>query len=110
MTSSIEQHRVRVLQGKGRKQRWTAISDIALEALGHYLDSYRGRDEGPLFQTVDGRRMPHHHMNVMFTRHGRKTSVAQVNPHRFRHIFPPGRFAPRPVSWTCSTYWGTPVR
>lgn len=28
-----DQHRVRVLHGKRRKQRWTAISDVALEAL-----------------------------------------------------------------------------
>ena len=26
-------------------------------------------------------------MNVMFTRHGRKAGVSQVNPHRFRHTF-----------------------
>ena len=50
----LEQHRVRVLQGKGRKQRWTAISDVALEALRGYLDGYRVWSDGPLFQTVDG--------------------------------------------------------
>ena len=26
-------------------------------------------------------------MNVMFTRHGLKAGVSQVNPHRFRHTF-----------------------
>ena len=39
------------------------------------------------FQTVDGRPLRNHHMNVMFTRHGRKAGVSQVNPHRFRHTF-----------------------
>ena len=29
-------------------------------------------------------------MNVMFTRHGLKAGVRQVNPHRFRHTSPPG--------------------
>ena len=29
--------RVRVLNGKGRKQRWTAISEVALQALRTYL-------------------------------------------------------------------------
>ena len=38
----FDQHRVRVLQGKGRKQRWTAISDVALEALRGYLDGLPG--------------------------------------------------------------------
>ena len=45
----FDQHRVRVLQGKGRKQRWTAISDVALEALRGYLDGYRGWSDGALF-------------------------------------------------------------
>src|SRR5712691_11076529 len=31
-------HRVRVLQGKGKKQRWTAISNVALAALTTYLN------------------------------------------------------------------------
>ena len=83
----FEQRRVRVLQGKGRKQRWTAISDVALDALREYLERYRNWEDGPLFKTVDGRPIPHHHMNVMFTRHGRKAGVTQVNPHRFRHTF-----------------------
>ncbi len=83
----LDQHRVRVLQGKGRKQRWTAISDVALEALRGYLDGFRGWSDGPLFQTVDGRPLRNHHMNVMFTRHGRKAGISQVNPHRFRHTF-----------------------
>ena len=83
----FEERRVRILQGKGRKQRWTAISDVALDALREYLDHFRGWQAGPLFQTVDGRPIPHHHMNVMFSRHGRKARVTQVNPHRFRHTF-----------------------
>ncbi len=83
----LDQHRVRVLQGKGRKQRWTAISDVALEALRGYLDGFRGWSDGPLFQTVDGWPLRNHHMNVMFTRHGLKAGVRQVNPHRFRHTF-----------------------
>ena len=41
--------------GKGRKQRWTAISEVALEALRTYLADFRGWSEGNLFQTFDGR-------------------------------------------------------
>ena len=43
--------------------------------------------QGHLFQTVDGRPLRNHHMNVMFTRHGLRAGVSQVNPHRFRHTF-----------------------
>ena len=83
----FEEGRVRVLNGKGRKQRWTAISEVALAALRTYLEDYRGWSEGPLFQTFDGRPLRNHHMNVMFTRHGLRAGVSQVNPHRFRHTF-----------------------
>ena len=83
----FEQHRVRVLRGKGRKQRWTAISEVALQALGEYLDVYRGRQEGHLFRTVQGRPLRNHHMNVMFSRHAAKAGVKHGNPHRFRHTF-----------------------
>jgi site-specific recombinase XerD len=83
----FEQHRVRVLQGKGKKQRWTAISDIALEGLNEYLDRFRGRVDGHLFQTVDVRPLKNHHMNLMFTRHAFLAGVSHVNPHRFRHTF-----------------------
>ena len=83
----FDQHRVRVLQGKGRKQRWTAISDVAIEALGLYLDAFRGRAAGPLFQTFDGRPLKNHHMNVIFSRFGSGAGVTHVHPHRFRHTF-----------------------
>lgn len=83
----FDQHRVRVLQGKGRKQRWTAISDIAITCLRDYLDRYRGWQAGRLFQTFDGRPLKNHHMNVMFSRHAFQAGVKQGNPHRFRHTF-----------------------
>jgi integrase len=51
----FEEHRVRVMKGKGRKQRWTAVSEVALSALRTYLDTYRGWQPGRLFQTVKGR-------------------------------------------------------
>ena len=93
----FEEGRVRILQGKGRKQRWTAISEVALEALRGYLDGFRGWSDGPLFQTVDGRPLRNHHMNVMFTRHGVRAGVRQVNPHRFRHTF--ATWAIRASAW-----------
>lgn len=81
------EHRLRVMNGKGRKQRWTGIGEAALAALDTYFDEFRGRSAGPLFQTFDGRPIRNHHMNVMFSRHGFKAGVKQVNPHRFRHSF-----------------------
>ena len=76
----FDQHRVRVLQGKGRKQRWTAISEVALVSLRAYLDDFRGWLDGALFQTFDGRALRNHHMNVMFTRHGVRAGVRTGQP------------------------------
>ena len=76
----FDEGRVRVLNGKGRKQRWTAISEVALEALRTYLEDFRGWSEGHLFQTVDGRPLRNHHMNVMFTRHGVRAGVRPGQP------------------------------
>ena len=100
----FEEGRVRVLNGKGRKQRWTAISEVALAALRTYLEDFRGWSEGHLFQTVDGRPLRNHHMNVMFTRHGvragttldRSTPTASVTP------LLPGRSGSMPASSMCS--------
>jgi site-specific recombinase XerD len=83
----LEQNRVRVLRGKGRKQRWTAISDVALESLRSYLDEFRGWASGNLFQTVDGRPLRSGHLNIMFTRLTQTSGVSHVHPHRFRHTF-----------------------
>ena len=83
----FDEGRVSVLQRKGRKQRWTAISEVALVSLRSYLDDFRGSLDGALFQTFNGRALRNHHMNVTFTRHGRRAGVSQVNPRRFRHTF-----------------------
>jgi integrase/recombinase XerC len=83
----FDQNRIRVLQGKGKKQRWTAISDAALDALVAYLDRYRGWPEGPLFRSVQGRAMRSHHLNVLFSRLAEVAGLRQVHPHRFRHTF-----------------------
>ena len=83
----FEEHRVRVMKGKGRKQRWTAIGEVALNDLRAYLDAYRGWEPGPLFQTVTGRLLRAGHMNIMFTRLSPKAGVSHVHPHRFRHSF-----------------------
>jgi integrase/recombinase XerC len=83
----FQEHRVRVMKGKGRKQRWTAVSEVALSALRTYLDTYRGWQPGRLFQTVKGRPLRAGHLNIIFTRLSEKSGVVHVHPHRFRHTF-----------------------
>ena len=83
----LDQHRVRVLQGKGRK----AALDRDQRGRARSPSRLSGRIPGLVRRASvpDGGRRPlrNHHMNVMFTRHGLKAGVRQVNPHRFRHTF-----------------------
>ena len=89
--------------GKGRKQRWTAISEVALEALRTYLEDFRGWSEGHLFQTFDGRPLRNHHMNVMFTRHGLRAGVSQVQSLPLpSHVCYLGNSESMPASSMCS--------
>lgn len=90
-------------------QRWTAISDSAIQALREYLDRFRGWHEGRLFQSVAGQPLKKHHMNVMFSRHPRRAGVPQGNPHQFRHAFATGRFERQLGNSRCSICSATPA-
>ena len=75
---------VRVI-GKGDKERLVPVGDVALEALGRYLDD---RDRGPLFLSRRGRRLD----RMAAWRVLRKAAVAaglggRVTPHTLRHSF-----------------------
>lgn len=82
-----ERGRVRVLHGKGQKQRWVGLGEQAREALREYLP-VRGDGPGPLFFSMRLKRGMHSHaLNVLFSRLGVRAGVAHVYPHRFRHTF-----------------------
>ena len=102
--SFVDDGGVRVLQGKGRKQRWTAISEVALASLRTYLEDFRGWSEGHLFQTFDGRAASQssHERHVHSSRReglglDRSTPTASVT----RLL--PGRFGSMPASSMSST-------
>ena len=83
-----ERGRVRVLHGKGQKQRWVGLGGRAQEALREYLDGVRGWEPGILFHSMRLRRGMHSNaLNVLLARLGRRAGVAHVHPHRFRHTF-----------------------
>jgi len=79
--------RVRVLHGKGRKQRWVGVSGRTLAALDAYLQDWPAIDDGPLFLSRRGARMHPNALNQLFTKLGRRADVHDVHPHRFRHTF-----------------------
>ena len=82
-----ERGRVRVLHGKGQKQRWVGIGERARAALTDYL-LVRGEAAGPLFLSErSGKGLHSLALNVLFTKLGQQAGVTHVHPHRFRHTF-----------------------
>jgi len=79
--------RVRVLHGKGQKQRWVGFGQDAQAALRTYLVD-RGSEPGPLFlPTRSGHGMKSLALNTILGRIGEEAGVEKVHPHRFRHTF-----------------------
>ncbi len=82
-----ERGRVRVLHGKGQKQRWVGIGEQARAALTDYL-LVRGEAEGQLFLSErSGKGLHSLALNVLFNKLGQQAGVTHVHPHRFRHTF-----------------------
>jgi len=83
-----EHGRVRVLHGKGQKQRWVGLGEDAQRALQTYIGTVRGSEEGPLFlSTKSGLGIRSLVLNTLLRRLGAVAGVAKVHPHRFRHTF-----------------------
>ncbi len=89
----LETARLRVRFGKGNKQRIVPFASACRSALEGYLD-VRGREPGPLFLASNGHGvlMPRvalqpNGLKQMLRRLGRRTGIAKVHAHRFRHTF-----------------------
>jgi site-specific recombinase XerD len=63
--------RLRVLHGKGNKQRVVRFGTKARKALEDYLERFRGREPGPLFLSRYGTRMSSHSVLIFLRRPGR---------------------------------------
>ncbi len=89
----LDAGRLRVLHGKGNKQRTVPFAARCQRTLLHY-QGFRGNDDGPLFLAASG-----HHalkpgvalrsngLKQLLRRLGRQASLPKVHAHRFRHTF-----------------------
>jgi len=77
-----ERHRVRALNGKGKKQRWVGVSDRTLGALRGYIKRYRGVEPGALFRSSKGQALRSHALNVILQRLSARLGLKKVHPHR----------------------------
>jgi site-specific recombinase XerD len=84
-----QHQRVRVLHGKGQKQRWVGIGERTVASLQDYIARFRGAAPGALFLGSRSRAAIKnaHGLNVVFQRIAAASGVDGVHPHRFRHTF-----------------------
>ena len=68
----LEGQRLRVLHGKGNKQRVVRFGTKAKEAVEDYLERFRGREPGPLFLSRYGTRMSSHSVLIFLRRLGKQ--------------------------------------
>ena len=82
----FQRHRMRILNGKMKKQRVVRVGKAVVHALRDYL-RYRGEDTGPLLQSRWGKPLNGPGVFVMMRRLSIWTGVPRIHPHRFRHTF-----------------------
>lgn len=89
---SLIERRVRVV-GKGDKERIVPLADFAATSVEQYLRYERPRDcvDEALFVCLQGKRrgqaMKPEGLRSIFRGRRRKPTLANANPHRFRHTF-----------------------
>jgi site-specific recombinase XerD len=89
----LDAGRLRVLHGKGNKQRTVSFAARCRQALQRYVES-RGDDPGPLFLAAShlhllkpGVALRPNGLKQLLRRLGRQSGLAKVHAHRFRHTF-----------------------
>lgn len=76
--------RVRIRRGKGDKERYTYMNDLAKE---HVLKYLNGRSTGALFMTQRKDRYTKGGVRFLLHSLGDRAGVEDVHPHRFRRTF-----------------------
>lgn len=81
-------HRIKVLHGKGNKQRAVPFGTTAKEALLHYIWRFRENGEGQLFRSSrSGKPLTGNLIRVRMAQLGRLAGILRTHAHRFRHTF-----------------------
>ncbi len=90
---NLEEGRLRILHGKGNKQRIAPFAGRCRQSIETYLE-FRGPKPGPLFCASSGARylrprvpLRSNGLKQMLRRRGREAGIAKVHAHRFRHTF-----------------------
>jgi len=79
--------RLRVRQGKGDRDRTVYLTDLACQALTHYLQLAPGAASAPLLRKADGTSLSHPWLHRHLHALGEAAGVPQLCPHRLRHTY-----------------------
>jgi site-specific recombinase XerD len=84
----LEGQRMRILHGKGNKQRVVAFGEDCRKEILSYLESYRRYRPGPLFVSMKKKQpLQPNAVKQMLRRLGKQSGISRVHAHRFRHTF-----------------------
>lgn len=84
---SIEGNSIRVLSGKGKKERVVYVDNGTLSLLESYL-SERKDDDPALFVNQRGTRLTDRYVEILVKRHAQRAGIKKkVTPHTLRHTF-----------------------
>jgi integrase/recombinase XerD len=71
--------------GKRSKTRSVPVTEQAVNAISAYIEKYRGKKHGPLFQTSTGKRLRREALSRSIGSYARKAGVDNVTAHTLRH-------------------------
>lgn len=84
---SIEGNSIRVLSGKGKKERVVFVDDGTLSLIETYL-SERTDEDPALFVNQRGKRLTDRYVEILVKRHAQRAGIKKkVTPHTLRHTF-----------------------
>ncbi|MGD2251010.1 MAG: tyrosine-type recombinase/integrase [Candidatus Methanofastidiosia archaeon] len=84
---SIEQNRIQVKSGKGKKDRIVFIDNGTVDLINEYI-SERTDDSPALFVNKRGTRLSDRYIEMMVKKHAKRAGIKKkVTPHTLRHTF-----------------------
>lgn len=82
---NVTQNSVTIESGKGNRTRTIPIGSQAHEFISRYIDTYRGRDGGILFQNFYKQKISRVHLYRLICEYAKQAGIDNFTPHSFRH-------------------------
>jgi site-specific recombinase XerD len=83
----LQARRLLIRQGKGQRDRMVYLSDLACQALTHYLQDYPLTPTSPLWIAPTGKPISQLWLQKCIASLGQQAGIPDLQPHRLRHTF-----------------------